>query len=220
MSGRFYYKRPFAPAITISFIGSSNSNNAAGIVAPAGILAGDILVLFNYSANSGGLPAAVVPAGFTQIFSVQKDAATSVRARGIGSFKIAAGNESGTTITGMAGTSDRKILTVFRFTRSNPIINIVSPASELLDTPAPAAQNRVAGVGAAPLIMLAMYSANTTTAGQIAPVFTPAQDAELTVGVNHIVRYKIYSENPPDTSVSMADANNNNILASFYMQIT
>src|SRR5262249_61518654 len=102
-------------------------------------------------ATTLGAPVSAPPGGYTQILDIA--GAGNNSARGIASYKIAAGTEGGTGVGGMnGGVFNNKQMFVFRGNR--PILT-VTPAgivSSALDSGDPPSQNILASAGSPPLI--------------------------------------------------------------------
>lgn len=206
-------------AMEVSFIDSANSN-VATITAPATIVAGDLLILFQSSTSSGSPPTAVTPSGWTNLVNDSLDYGVAGD-RVMVDYKIAAGTEDGSTITGMDGSlDDRKVMLQFR---GDPVIASVSLqdlAIEFANAGDPAGQTCNASGGVVPLIVFGLWS---NAGGSIDPrSFSPAADGEVAVSGStaFYVKYKIYNSSPANVSVDMEDEGNENILASFYLQIS
>jgi hypothetical protein len=198
---------------SLSFVTSANVNAGVStsdtITAPAGIQAGDLIVLYD-TRNAVITPAA--PSGFSIAVS------TSSGITAVISYKISAGTESGTTITGMTGTSVtyNMLLAVFR---GNQLIKAVTvgSANQQNTAGAPTNQSCTASGGLPPLIIVASYH-NDSTGTAISPRgFSPAADGEITSNTHNFLDYKIYNVSPADTTISMADFGTNNTLQSCYL---
>lgn len=190
----------------------STTSTAQTITAPATVNAGDLLLLFDFSANYSGTPTNVVPTGFTQI-----NTDTSSNTRTTISYKIAAGTEGGSTITGMTGNfGDDKVC--LRIAPNMAIATITSGSinSEVTDGD-PASQNCTAASGTPPLAVFAQYGGYDDISGQTR-TFSPAADAEVNSSAYHYVKYKIWNASPSDTTIDMGDAGLDNVLVSFYLE--
>src|SRR4051812_2810059 len=91
---------PLLAPLTLTVVTTSTSTVASNVL-PAGIQANDLLAIWEVCANNIGGAAPVTPIGFTQILNIAGAGQQSTR--GIASFKIAVGNESGTQAGGMNG---------------------------------------------------------------------------------------------------------------------
>jgi hypothetical protein len=200
-----------ADLTTITQIASATST-ATTITGPAGIEAGDLLVLVDRAENISGVPTLVTPTGFTSINNLSDGAFNRVNL----SFKIADGSEASASITGMAGTDYvTKAMYVFR---GDVAIAAASPQSVAGEQTAgnPAAQNVAAASGTPPLVVIATYSAY---ADPVDPrTMSPAKDGEVSVSVDTQavtwLAYKIYDASPADVSVDMDDEGTLNALQS------
>jgi hypothetical protein len=202
------------PPLTLTQVLSATAN-AATIAVPGGVLAGDLLVLWDGSANLNVPPASVVPSSFTPVIDNAVDLGAA-GIRGVLSAKIAAGTEGGTNLTGMNGSvNEPKMLYVFRGSRPIAAFLAGSTASEITnDSISP--QVVAAAVGASPLIVLAGYY--TGQVGSVDPrTFSPAKDGEINATAYAYLAYKIYNSGPADVTVDMDDEGGSNMLASCYI---
>lgn len=212
---------------TITQVLSATSTNSANITAPVGIAAGDLIVMYDCATSDSG-PASVVPTGFTQIYD---SGISGSNGKAITSYKIAAGTEGGTTITGMVGagalSSSAKAIYVFR--GDNPIAVITALDVDNTNTTGnPGAQTITSATGVVPLVVLGFYvvtgntlvNPRTFTVGGIA-----AKDGEVNASYNGPlidtdlwIAYKIYNSAPADVVVDMDDEGADNFLGSCYLQ--
>lgn len=200
---------------SLSLFGSANNGTTGGIVLPASIIAGDVIVFFD-GADGSALVADTYPSGFTAAVPTMYDGSPNFTRRSI-SYKLAVGGEGGTTIDGFDATTDRHVAMVFR--GNIPITSVVvgSPASEMSGSSVPAQQDCLASAGSAPLVVFGFYAASAaiSTRG-----FNPAEDAEITPATTFYTKYKIYNSSPVDTNVTQpgAPAGVGLCLASFYLE--
>ena len=200
-----------ATALTVTSVNATTSTLST-ITAPATINAGDVLVLFDTALGSG-LPTNVVPSGFTQIVTY-----TSTEVRNTVSYKIAAGTEDGSTITGMNGdVANDKVMLRIVPSAAVATVTVGSLTSQITDAD-PTAQNCTASAGVVPLVVCGWYTADSNISGATR-TFSPAQDAEVNSSVYSYVKYKIYNSSPADTSVDLNDTGFNNAISSFYLQV-
>jgi hypothetical protein len=203
-----------AAPLTLTQVLSATST-ASTIAVPGGVIPGDLIVLWDASANASGAPASVVPGGFTNI--VENSVGGTGGLRCIISAKIAVGTEGGTNLTGLNGSVNRpKDLYVFRGSSPLTAFLAVDPASEVTQNN-PAAQVVNASGGTPPLIVIAGYYC-----GQTASVdprsFSPAKDGEINATAYSYLAYKIYNTSPADVTVDQDDETGSNQLASCYIQ--
>lgn len=108
--------------INVTFIGSATSTTNT-ITLPASSKVGDFAILFDFSFNSGaallaGVPSAVVPSGWTNLYNNTLGPAAILGGsfygiRSLISYRILTSDGS-STITGMNADADSKIILVFR----------------------------------------------------------------------------------------------------------
>ncbi len=203
------------PATSLSQVASATSALET-ITVPAGVIAGDLLVLLDRAEDDATtVPTTVVPTGFTSIINT----AHAQYTRSIMSYKIAVGTEASSSITGMNGTAyESKAMYVFR--GNNPITSVTaaSAAGQFTESN-PTAQVVTASAGAVPLVVLAGYS--VFAANAVDPrTFSTTKDGEISNGTDLYLAYKIYNSSPADTTVDMDDEGFENCLQSCYLQVS
>jgi hypothetical protein len=202
--------------ITLSQVASATSTSAT-ITGPAGITAGDLLVLWDTAASFASVPTVVVPTGFSSI-SNQNNGTNN---RAILSAKIADGSEASASITGMNGDSaNLKSLYVFR--GSVPLTAFVAnDVGQEITANNPSAQTCNASGGAVPLVVIGAYR----SPGVIDPrTFTvggsDAKDGEINPAATNYLAYKIYNSAPADVTIDMDDEGSINVLVSTYITVS
>lgn len=206
-----------AASHVIDFFASSTSASGSSVTLPAGIAAGDLIVVFNKAvAGFGGVPSTVVPTGFTSIINTSASGSPAGNdARCIASYKLANGSEGGSSVAGMSGSF---IALIFRPNFTASAITPKSTAGEITSGN-PALQTVTSGTGTVPLIVFGFYgqSINSITTR----TFSPAADAEVAAGSNlTFAKYKIYNAGASSSnhSVDMNDDGDFNMLQSFYLE--
>lgn len=182
------------------------------------IAAGDVAHFVEAVLSAGAPPAASVPSGFTQIATASRNVAASSRI--VSSYKILTGTETG-SFGAMTGTNYDKTLTIFR--GNVPITGIsVQDIGTEATTGNPAAQTVTSAGGVAPLLVFGCYNASsavnprTFTVGGIG-----AKDGEIgTTGDFMYQAWKIYNSAPADAVIDMDDEGSENLLMSYYLQVT
>jgi hypothetical protein len=209
-----YIRRP-AGLTALSQVLSATSTGET-IDAPAGIVAGDLLVLLDKAQSDGTTPTAVLPTGFT---SIHDDGLSTIRQKA--SYKLADGSEASASITGMVGNfGNAKILLVFRGNNAAQSLTLAGAAGEATAGD-PSAQVVGASGGTAPLIVLGFYGAPGGLAGLDIDTrsFTPAKDDEVNSTTRLYAAWKIYDSSPADVTVDMGDFADTgaNVLQSCYI---
>lgn len=203
---------------SITQVGTSTSTGAT-INFPAGIQAGDLIVLVDRAIGSfNTLPTDVTPSGFTLIGTVNQAATGSpfVSVRQNLWYKLATGSESG-ALTGMDGAgSDHKAMYVFRGNKAASVLTVGSVGGQSTDSD-PTAQNVTASSGVAPLVVIGAYGSTGTVDPR---TFSTTKDGEINPSVNCYLAYKIYNSAPADSSIDMADEGSGNSLQSCYIQMS
>jgi hypothetical protein len=207
----------FFPVVltTLAQVASATST-AQTITGPAGILAGDLLVLWDHASNSTTtIPTAAVPSGFSTVTNDTLVAGVGFGSRNIASIKIATGVEASASLTGMTGTNViRKALYVFRGDVAITSAMALDAASEYTDGD-PASQTVNASGGTPPLVVIGCYR----SADVLDPrSFSPAKDGEINPTTTLYLAYKIYNASPQDVTIDMEDEIEGSGLASFYVK--
>ncbi len=201
---------PYAPSSAITSITKqADATSTASTITCPTVERGDLLVLADSPTNSSGTPTTVVPTGFTSIENIS----LSTR-RQIVSYKIADGSESGSSITGMNGTSaNRKVLVVYRPNRPATTAYVFTVAGQAT-TANPFAVMLDNAAQAYPQVVIGIYGAT----GAVDPrTFTvdgsAAKDGEVAVGTSLYQAWKIYNSGASTVSIDMDDEGSNYLQA-------
>ncbi len=216
-----------SPPLTMLSQVASATSNAASVTGPAGILPGDLLVLYDVAFQAaGGLPSAAVPSGFSII---NNSVGIAGDTRLISSLKIADGSEASASLTGMnaagAGANNNKMLYVFRGDVPIQSASVQSVAQQGT-AGNPTAQVVSAGSGVAPLIVFGCYSTFDASGSIVVNprTFSTTKDGEINtnaagaVNFDNWLAYKIYNSSQANSSIDMDDEGDENYLSSFYIQ--
>ncbi len=200
------------PPIELFFVQSTNAvNPGTDIVVPSGVVAGDLL-LFTNMCRSASSP--VQPSGFTFINSQTRSDSGST-AIGAAYYKVAVGTESGTTLTGIADSSDNTV-ELLHFRASYPIASITAGDIESEGTSAdPSPQ--ICRPTTPPSVVIAHYI-DGDSSGLGTTSMSPTEDGTVSSGGFVQVKYKIYNGTQSDTTIDMSDTGNYNVMQSFYLQ--
>jgi hypothetical protein len=195
---------------------TSSSGTSQTITCPT-VGANDVIVLFDQGVNTSGAPSNAVPSGFTQL---QTSAGSFTRVTL--SYKLAVGNEAGSSLSGMTGDlSIAKVILVFRPTG---VISSVVTSTFLEQTTDsnPGAQLIAASGQPAPLIRIGSAALGSTS---FAPNFsvgtfdaTVAQDGSSFGGIR--AGYAIQNSAPSDDSPDLADNGAGNCLITGYLRFS
>jgi hypothetical protein len=198
-----------AQPYTLSFVASAESA-AATITIPSSAAVGDLAVLFDY-ATGNPTPTDVVPTNWTGVATANSTNLNRLRV----SYKIIAGGEPGSSVTGMDSTAEDKVMLVFR---GDVPINTVTASTWNAECTAgnPADQSVTALSQDTPLIVLGMAAINAGTAAfdVQTPAFTTTvanSEADILAG------YRIYNASPVSHTIGKADQGADNGLASGYL---
>jgi len=178
------------------------SSTASTITIPASATTGDVAVLWDYSSTT----TLTVPSGWTQIST-----ATTTGIRLTISYKRLGGGDSGSTITGMAGTT-RKAMAILR---GNVIPTTITPTTfgSQATTISPTNQTMTAG-GSAPYIYFSGFAFTLTAP---ATTWSPAGSPSSVSSVSSsgvVGRFQIYnSGGASSTTVSMGDGGTNAMIS-------
>jgi hypothetical protein len=192
---------------TISFVAATTSTAASSITIPAGIIAGDLLVLTQYGGAGPPAPTIVNPAGFTQMSSTNIGTTVSYS----WSYKLATGTESALgSYTGLTnGTAySYRTLQVFRRT-PYPFIEVRYVFNGYIwwGNAAPSLLTATTRL-AKPAILFGYFVQTSAMTGQ---VFTPTETGATTVSTT-TVRYAIINHRdtlPTTYSITAGDGGSN-----------
>lgn len=201
--------------VSITQVASTSNELTDSITAPAGIIAGDLIVCLNIAESGGAGPTTAVPSGFTSINNVTVTTPGSNVQRSILSYKLAVGTEASSTLTGMVGAYTLIIL-VFRGNAPAALLTVASVNGQAT-AGNPTAQSVTASGGVVPLVVLGAY----WTQGVVNPrTFTPTKDGEVSNGSQSgWIAWKIYNASPANVSIDMDDEGDGNSLQSCYIQM-
>lgn len=201
---------------SLTFVDDGNSTNTATCTIPAAGQTGDIAIFFDGVTNTSAITK-VIPAGWTEL-AYAATASGFNRVALACSYKVLAGGEAGTSITGMSHDQENKWILVFR---PDATITTVTPSTWSIQTTTgnPTSQTVSASGQPTPLLVLGVCHTESAVTFSTA---SPAFDAEFVnngaLGRSMRVGYKIYNSSPADHSIDMNDFSNNN-LASGYIRV-
>ena len=197
-------------SLSIAFRSSANSTTTT-LTAPSDIVAGDLLIWYDNSLNFSTFPTAVVPTGFTQISTTTN----ATNRRIISAYKIAVGGDASATITGMSFlNAGVKGLIVFS---TNGATSAAVFDADIQNTDGdPTAQTVTSSSGTPPLVVIGLIRNQTANYSM-----TPTEDGVATFSAGQqFGLYKIYNSSPANVTVDTNDGGNNNLINSFYMQVS
>jgi hypothetical protein len=205
-------------ALTITQVASSTSTGG-NITAPAGILAGDLLVILDRAWDIRFTPpASVTPSGFTLIGSSLSGTNFNdgFNYKQNVSYKLANGSEASASIAGMSGGGGTlKAMLVFRGNTPATALTLGGSAGQITDND-PTLQTCAASGGVAPLVVFGCYGSS----GVVNPrTFSTTKDGEVNPSTSLYLAWKIYNSAPVDSNIDMDDEGNMNGLQSFYIQM-
>ena len=154
-------------SMVASAYGDNPSSGPVQVTAPAGIQAGDLLIIMSSVPNASNIDSNI-PTGFTKI----EDSENTVVDHRI-SYKIAVGNESGTTYSGQTGNAGEGNMNIFVF-RGNisfSSVSVVATYAWNTSGSGPSSVSVDAGTGgkALSIITTSSRSSNTNTISPTAP---------------------------------------------------
>lgn len=203
-------------------LSASDGTVTSSITVPAGVQQGDLLIVYNHAYNTTGtIPTAATPSGFTQVYnSSLANASGSISARAISSYKLALGNESGTSLTCMTANFMAVFILVYK-------TNSVSPNLTLLYTGSGGGANMTnanptdytLSLSAQNKPVLAIGACFNQTDTQIS--FSPAPDTQIPAS-NSIYRLapKIFNSSPSNFSVTAGDGGVANFNSAFAFELS
>jgi hypothetical protein len=203
-----------------TYVGAGESTLSTTVIFPAGIQSGDIAFMFDTQASSNTtVPTTVTPSGWTNITTAITNS-TLQATRTCLSYKVCAGTESSTSVTGMTAGSLRgeKKIVVYR---PSSAITAVTPSTitSQATTSAPTNQTLTMATGVtAPFIGFAWYfsSGGITTRGSTT---TPTREIGLARGWLKTFEANKTGQTFANSTISMADYGTN-VLVSFKVSLT
>lgn len=204
---------PPAPLTTFSLADSSTSTSSS-ISVPAGVQAGDLILLADLCTGFG-TPAEVVPGGFTKISSLSDS-----NFRFTASYKIAEGTE--TTLTGQTGSLVVKALALLRGDVPLASVTASTPQTRGPTPNDPSPITVTASSGTAPLVVVGFYGSSDQSVQPM--TFTPANDgvvAGVSSGQNRVlVAWRFDLSAGQNTTIDMQDESEDNSLIGCYLELT
>ena len=155
-------------SMVASAYGASPSSGPLQVTAPAGIQAGDLLIIMASAPNTYTAIDSNIPTGFTKI----EDSENAVVDHRL-SYKIAAGNESGTTYSGQTPGANQGNMNIFVFRGNASVTSVSVVATYAWNTTGsgPSSVSVAAGSGGSALSIITTSSraSNTNTITPTAP---------------------------------------------------
>jgi hypothetical protein len=188
------------------------SSTSSTITWPA-VQAGDMAILFDFANGLKKAPTAVTPSGFTNMCN----GTGLVLYRGMASFKLCTGSESG-SITGMNDAVMRKALLILRGNVPFASISGAGGQNGSVVSTNPSAVTVPASGGTPPLLLIGCYQSN----GSVDPrTFSTTKDGEAGFHSNQMwIAWKLYTASPADSQIDMDDEGDTNLVQGFYANLT
>lgn len=212
-------KSPEPPFITFKASATSSASKTCSI--PSSVVAGDIIVFFDFNKHDGTVVGNAVPSGFTQLISsgVAYWNDDNHSARTTISYKLANGSEGGLSVTSNndAGTdaNTRKAVLVFG---ANATTLASGGTGQSATNGTPSNITVAAGSQTAPLLIVAGYRSqgSVTSRGM-----SPDKTGEVAAGSGGIAyaAYRIVNSSPANVTLSMGDYGNGNILCGGFIRV-
>ncbi|MGH6922857.1 MAG: hypothetical protein ACRED5_03715 [Propylenella sp.] len=198
----------------LSYVSGANSESS-NITIPATAAVGDLAVLFDYAQTDGSTPTNVVPTGWTQV--VTAFGGDGNEARTTVSYKILTAGNPGSSVTGINGENNYKIMFVFRWTST---INTVTPSSWASQVTGNEPNSQVVSASGQATPLIVFGHAAEEGSGVAFSTASPAFDATMTTssGESRAGR-KIYNASPANHTIDMDDEGSHNALVSGYLRI-
>jgi hypothetical protein len=209
-------RRQGAAAITsLAYVTHATSTNQNISVPASGVELGDLLVFLGWGENtSGGSgPADVTPSEFNAIGTLVNGGG---RTRTTAAYKIAEGDEDGSTLTGLNGNIESHVLIQYRADLPIASLSVSTPVTQGV-VGNPAQQTIAASAGVAPVLGIAMFC-NMAASSSISPRTTSiTPDHEINPSAHHYVHDYIQNSAPADYTFDMDDEGDGNNLFGFYI---
>lgn len=177
------------------------------------VAANDIAVFCDNARDTGTISSNGLPSGFTLIEDTGADTA-----RGVWSYKVCTGSESG-SLTGMADyTVNTKLLYIFR-PNIPAAVTLVDWDSE--QTSGNPASQTITISGQKPAVIV-LGSAFCSSGSGVFSTESPAFDGTTSVGSGGAMKvgYKVYNASPANHTIDMADLGTRNILMGGAIRLT
>jgi len=202
---------PSVAAAPVLGYASVQQTQTTNITLQAGIVQGQILILFDYASGSGD-PSPVTPSGWTMVVNMG-----GANRRLTMLYKVADGTESGTTLILMSGGVEvEKKCLVISTGKLSPTVSASTPVEQVTDGD-PASQ-LIAASGAAQSAILLACACST---GVSTPVISPSSTfTELYTSRDWIRMYYLLQSSPADVTVDVNDCGLDNKFGSFYLSVS
>ena len=200
---------------TVSCV-STGASSSSTINIPSGVTTGDTVVLVDQALSSTSTPTAVTPSGFTSILTQSG----GTYGRYNISYKVITDPaDAGTTLTGMNGDTNKKIILVFRgsrgYSRTTSGSDVSSGGFNTTATPSSVTVSDTSVDGYAdgiPIVFSMFYGSSGISTG----TDTTFSGATYVAGPDNTfwVGYKIYSQSTTSFSdtISMTDRGTNSLI--------
>lgn len=190
---------------SVSFVTSAVTANVGSIVIPSSAKAGDLAILFDYSAT---YTTYTVPANWDLIVR------TVSVLHAMCSYKILTAQDVGASVTGLPGSALKTIL-VFRPNRPISAITVGSVNGQTT-TSAPSNQTLSVPFASSPILGIAQY----ISTGAITSAASTVNMSTVTNTTNQLCKYSIFGKDSPssNSTISMGD-HGTNLMQSFYLKL-
>lgn len=190
------------------------TTSANSIAVPSGVRAGDLLIHMIASSVFGGAQTGV-PSGFTLLTSTFAAIGGAITTSG----KVAIGNESGTSLSGLGGSNTNETV-LLHFRGDYRITALTSAQDETFDqgSGAPSAQSTITA-GRSPTLALgyAWTSGTFVESGLSLTNFTGPNTAPLSI---FTVAYFIRNSSNGTSTIQMADRGGGNAAGAYYLNLS
>lgn len=200
---------------SLSYITATTSNHTTTVTHPAsGINAGDLLIFIEAAGdNASPVPPAGSPSGYT-IMGWQNVASTDY-GRCIAYYKIAVGNEDGTSINGMTETNEQKHILQFRANKPITSLSYSSIVGEGINGN-PSVKTILASQGTPPVLGLTEYF--ICYGGTISPrTCNVTPTVEVSAANSCYVQAFVQNSSPQDYTFDMDDEGGVQMLFGLYV---
>lgn len=204
---------------TTSYLSGEATSNSHTITIPSTSAEDDLALLFDFGWNSSTSAVTdVVPTGWTGVLTAA-DTSGGKQARVRISYKILAGGDPGSSVTGINDTNDAKVMLVF----AGPISSVTpQDLASFCDSSNPSAQTANASGGSPALIVFGCHGYSYST-GAAFSTASPAFDETVIEPVTSdlIAGYKYYASGPQDHTIDGPGGSNRAVcLASGYLEVS
>jgi hypothetical protein len=219
----------------LALVDDESGSDTSSIVVPTDVKAGDLLLFANMAIKTS-VVTPTVPSGFTKVLPVTQGGVAygPVNISGTNyyfhyaiGYKIAVGDEGGTSLSSMSFTSavNPGSALAVAVLRGNRKVTGVTRKDDFLegDVDGEVSEIITSGSGAVPLLAVGLYANLAVSwSSENQRQMSPSADDETIFGAsNHALRWKFFAQNstPSNVTCTMASAAQRRVLGTLYLEL-